>query len=272
MTLRLPRMRLPKVRLTTASLIWLICNGAVAILGGLLFYLGGEKTFIQEGDQLVAKADQNVQALGISLLATAVAGIALVGYVLISDSTRERIHLLWDVGFRDIFHKNTSAIAGQYSARFNASPREIDVLGTGLDKLRSDFSEQFELWGRRSKVRFLILDPGYPPNQTVTIAEQRDREESNPGDGITGQVRELLRDTAKARASFPNSFIVRKYKCLPTLTMVRIDDELFWAPYLAKKRASSTPTLLLRRGGVLYDTLLQHFESIWNDPELSEPA
>jgi hypothetical protein len=56
------------------------------------------------------------------------------------------------------------------------------------------------------------------------------------------------------------------------VNIFRIDDEVFWGPYLIHQQSRNSPTLLVRRGGLLFDVLLRHFETIWLEDSLSRPV
>ena len=64
-------------------------------------------------------------------------------------------------------------------------------------------------------------------------------------------------------------FQVRLYKVLPSVNYFRVDDEAFWGPYLMLEPSRNTPTILIKRGGVLYDKLRNHFDAIWSDDSFS---
>ena len=57
---------------------------------------------------------------------------------------------------------------------------------------------------------------------------------------------------------------VRVYKSLPTVNIFRIDDDLFWGPYLSGRASSNTLTVRIRRGTSIFDQLEAHFADIWD--------
>lgn len=244
----------PTIRVTSAISIYLFSNLFLGIGGAVIFWQASTPT----------DPSTTWQAVGIGLLSAAVAGLSLTGYVLISDTTRNRIQVLWEIGFRDIFHTNTTSIAGEYGKRFKEHQKSIDLLGTGFDKLRRDFGASFEAWAQSGVVRVLVIDPHFPSHDN-SISKIRDREEGNSGNGIEGQVSAFEETTRKVRESYPDTFQVRAYRCTPTLTLVRIGKELFWAPYLVNRTPSGAPTMLVKEGGLLYDTITEHFEDIWSN-------
>lgn len=254
---------------STAGTLWLTANVVIAIIGGLLFAFGAQPSHVKRaGTVEVVPQSATLEALGISLLGASIAGLALLGYVMVTDSTRQRLELMWDVGFRSIFHTNTTSIQGAYNDTFNRQPKSIDLLGTGLDRFRVDFHADLLTWAQSGRtVRILLVNPTYPAAGAHSLAAIRDLDENNAGTGIAGQVEAFLADGDVVAALAYENFDVRLYTALPTVTMVRADDNLYWSPYFYKRRPSSSPTLLVRRGGVLFDTLAEHFDDIWTDPQ-----
>jgi hypothetical protein len=208
--------------------------------------------------------------LGISILAAGVTGLSLMGYIILTDTIRNRITVLQDFGIQDYFDSNTTPIKGEYATRFNSRSRNIDIIGLGLSHLRRDFGENLRGWANVGRVRILLIDPTYP-NDQCSLADQRDREERDPLGSIRADVNEWISQTLQLRSDLPTNFQIHLYRCLPTITMARIDDEAFWSPYLMHRGSGSTPTMLVRRGGLLYDVLVDHFDQIWNDSTLSKP-
>jgi len=54
------------------------------------------------------------------------------------------------------------------------------------------------------------------------------------------------------------------------VNIFRVDNKMFWGPYLIKQPSRNSPTFLLRQA-ILFDRLLEHFERIWKDDSLSRP-
>jgi hypothetical protein len=230
-------------------------------VGAIVVQLGG---YGERGNSVVT-------GTGLSIIAAGVTGLVMVGYIIVTDTVRNQITVLQSFGIRDYFDSNTTAIRGEYAARLNGRNRQIDVLGLGLSHLRQDFGRQLESWATYGSVRILLIDPSFPTAE-FAIADQRDIEEREPLGSIKGEVREWLRETSQLRQDHPDSFQVRLYRCTPTITMVRVGKEAFWSPYLMYRRSSSTPTMLVHQGGLLFDVITEHFEEIWSSDKLSRNA
>jgi hypothetical protein len=206
-------------------------------------------------------------AIGTSLVATGVAGGTLFIYVLLTEDLTHRYELISEFGVRDLFKARSVSIRDVYESRLADATEHIDLLGFGQKSFREDFGQEFEKWANRGvKIRILLLDPEFPDRKSA-IADLRDVEENHAKGDIRRDVESFLRETKELRANNGN-FNVRLYRCLPVLNILRIDEELFWGPYLYGKPSRSAPTVLVGRGP-LFDVMLGHFNAIWEGDEAS---
>jgi Domain of unknown function (DUF5919) len=239
-------------RLTPQKWVYLLLHVILFILGVLLVR---EKNAVMSG-------------VGASLVAAAVAGWVLFVWVMASQTQAKRLELIADLGLVDAFSSRAATIKTEYDSRLADARRSIDIMGFGLRQLREDYGGDFATWASKAKVRILLLDPT-TPNTKATYASQRDKEEGNPTGSIAGDVKAFLAQTEALRVSNPNNFEVRLYTALPSINICRVDDSIFWGPYLVRRQSRSTPTFLVKRGGSLFDEFQSHFEAIWSDDQLS---
>lgn len=150
----------------------------------------------------------------------------------------------------------------------DAARNHADVLGFGLSSFREDHLKDFPRWKLHVPIRILLLDPEYPSAEH-SYAHQRDAEERNPVGTISSQVLKFIEETRHLR---DERFHIRLYRCLPMINMFRIDDDVLWGPFVIPEQSRNTPTFLCSRDGFLFDTLVSHFESIWQSDTLSRPA
>jgi hypothetical protein len=191
-------------------------------------------------------------------------------YLALADDFKRRLQTLSEAGVLGIFEGRAARIRDEYVNRLKDARRQVDVIGFGLSAFREDFQAEIPQWKDRARVRILILDPEFPSPRT-SYAAQRDREEGNPEGKIADECKKFVEDFAGFTCSDPKgSLEIRKYRCLPTINILRVDDELFWGPYLIKKQSRNTPTFLVKRGGFLFDHFTSHFDYIWE--HLSEPC
>jgi hypothetical protein len=205
-------------------------------------------------------------AVGASITAAGVAGWTVFAYVLVSETTARRLEVLTKFGIVNAFQGRAVLIKEEYDLRLRGASRNIDVIGFGLTSLREDYRDQFPLWKQRARVRILLLDPEFP-DAAFTYASQRDIEEEDVAPTIAEQVKRFVHEARQILEA--DRFQIRLYTCLPSVNIFRVDDELFWGPYLIRERSRNAPTFLVEKGGVLFDRLEQHFTKIWTDPSLS---
>ncbi len=206
--------------------------------------------------------------VGISLIAAAVAGWVLFVWVMLNQEQARRLDTLIQLGFVDGFLARSTRIKDNYDTRLQRARQSIDILGFGLRQLREDYLSEFPAWVARATVRILLIDPDAPIS-TSSHASQRDKEEGNSQGTISKDVSDFLEQTTDLRSQHSDRFQVRLYTALPSINIFRVDDELFWGPYLVKNQSRNMPTLLVRRGGGLFDPLLAHFDSLWCDTNFS---
>lgn len=223
---------------------------------------------------ILCSAYSNTLLFGVggSLVAAGIAGWVIFVHVLISESVSARLRILTEFGFSNAFDARSVRIRGEYEERLKNARDRIDVIGFGLSAFREDFGSNFNSWKGRLNVRILLLDPEFPSRE-FSYASQRDMEENNADGKIASDVNRFVSEVGPlVRKSGPHKFEIRLYKCLPTLNILRIDDELFWGPYLIKEQSRNCPTFLVKRGGVLFERFTNQFERIWVSDDLSRPA
>jgi hypothetical protein len=206
--------------------------------------------------------------IGASLIAAGVTGWVLFAHIRLTERQRSLLDMLTLFGFVKAFEGRAVTIRAEYDERLERVRDRIDILGYGLRALREDYRGKFPDWKKKANVRILIIDPEFP-NSRYSYAKQRDKEEE-ASQGIDADVKAFLAELrALDSVSSKHLFEVRLYTCLPSFNIFRIDDELFWGPYLIREPSRNAPTFLVRRGGVLYERFTEHFDRIWQDPELS---
>jgi hypothetical protein len=238
---------------TPTSWVYILAHAVLIILGYAL---------ARTGSSLMV-------AIGSSLVAAGITGWVIFVYVLFSQSLSERVQIFTRFGLTLIFDTRSVHIRPEYDRRLNLANDGIDIMGFGLQSLRQDYGNDFESWRNRAKVRILMLDPTFPlVNQSYAM--ERDKEEHDDVGNIEKNVQRFLEELAPIlQSQGAHSFEVRLYRCLPTLNIFRIDDEMFWGPYLIGKPSRSNPTFVAAKGGILFEKFKDHFDHIWANKELS---
>lgn len=236
------------------SLVYVLCHIVIFAIGIILCITG--KVILV--------------AIGTSLIAAGIVGWVVFTYVFASNRLSESLQIISDFGIIKAFEGRQVRIKAEYDQLLGRAHERIDIMGFGLKALREDYLSEFPSWKQKANVRVLLIDPEYP-NGEVPYAHQRDVEEADAAGTIKQQVRLFVSDTKAVTApSGSRSFEIRLYKCLPSVNIFRVDNEMFWGPYLVKQPSRNSPTFLIRKA-VLFDRLVEHFERIWTDDSLSRP-
>jgi hypothetical protein len=210
-------------------------------------------------------------AIGGSVIAAGFCGEVIFVYVFISEETNDRLNLLSEFGMVNAFDARSVRIKQEYVKRLADARDRIDVVGFGLSAFREDFLNDLKDWKQRANVRILLIDPEFP-DAVQSYASQRDKEEKNQEGKIARDVRKFIADVAPLIGKTGgHEFSVRLYRCLPSLNIFRIDDELFWGPYLVGEQSRNSPTFIVKRGGILFDRFSKQFQQIWDSKEMSRP-
>ena len=236
----------------------------VYILAHALLLVGGY-ALVRSGDPLKV-------AIGSSLIAAGVTGWVVFVYVFFSQNLSERVRIVTELGFTAGFDTRSVHIKAEYDRRLQKADEAIDVMGFGMESLRQDYRNDFKRWRNRAKVRILLLDPTFPIPEN-SFAMQRDKEEQDDSGNIERHVQRFLEEILPiAEEIGPHSFEIRLYKCLPSVNIFRIDDEMFWGPYLIGQPSRSNPTFIAHKSGLLFPKFMGHFDAIWNNPDFSISA
>jgi hypothetical protein len=201
------------------------------------------------------------EAIGGALIAGGIAGVTLFLYVLTTETLKSRIEAFTKAGLLKIFSGRSVLIRDEYHTRL-AQAHHIDLIGFGLSAFREDYINDFVAWSHRADVRILLMDPDFPTREH-SLADQRDREENNPVGQIRSDVEEFERAVSNLSGLKRQRFKVHRMRSIPAINMFRIDEDVFWGPYLMKQQSRNTPTLLATRGGFLFDKLQKHFDALW---------
>lgn len=204
-------------------------------------------------------------AVGLSMVAAAISGLVVVGYLWIDQRNADKLEMLTEFGFEAAFTHRGASIKSEYDRLLAGAQEKIDIMGFGLRALREDYAEHFQAWATRASVRILLADPE-PPGGGGGFAVQRDAEEDTTPGTIQRDVHAFGQATAMLASA---RFAVRLYRSLPTVNIFRVDGRMFFGLYLIGSASRNLPTFQIKEGGVLFKALESHFEKIWNSNEWS---
>jgi hypothetical protein len=207
--------------------------------------------------------------IGGSLIASGIAGQILFLYIAFSQDTKERLDLIALSGLQRIFATRSVSIRDEYHSRLRGA-KEVDILGFGLSSFRQDYGNKFHELASHTSFRILLLDPDFPSSEN-SFASIRDREEGNNQGDIKRDV-EAFENIVRTSENLDNTkFQVRRLRAPPSINVFRVDDEIFWGPYLIASQSRNMPTLLVKKGGFLYEGIKGHFEELWTNDQFSRP-
>lgn len=251
-----------KKKLTPSSVRWIGLHIILILMGLLSIHL----PILQESLGMETSA-----AIGISLISTGIAGSILFLYVSSTEGMKKKIEAIQESGIDEIFEHRSVSIKKEYDRRLE-SARNIDVVGWGLGSFRQDYAKDFAAWSQRCKVRLMVIDPDAPG--ASSYADLRDAEEGNAAGQTREAVNLLLREIANNQNINAANFSIKLMTSIPSINIMKIDDEIFWGPYLLETQSRNTFTITCKPNGFIYNKLSQQLEKIWSsyskDPNLDD--
>lgn len=136
-------------------------------------------------------------------------------------------------------------------------PSKVQMLGQSLAWLKDRGDEQVKLLlNFGCHFEFLLLDPA------SELMNMRIRQENpdlkNECEGFI----EWVRSTFKGYAE---QIEVKVHRMTPTMGITIINEQkLYVAPYAMTSRTHGMPLLMVERGGILFDTFMKQFTSVWH--------
>lgn len=239
------QLRRRRVRPTPATIIYYLAHALLIAVGTILIQVGGSVWL----------------AIGTSLIATGGAGAILYLYTASSSGLRERLELVVQYGIVSAFSVRAAQIRDEYHSRLAGAHDAVDILGFGLSDFRRDYMADLPALAARAMVRILVLDT--TTEFGSALAAERDREEGQSEGTIADEVDEFVAAYQRLPDVDPGRLHLRRYPCLPLVNIFRIDDDLFWGPYLVGLASGNTTTQLVRRGGPIFEQLTKHFDEVW---------
>lgn len=200
-----------------------------------------------------------VFALGTSITAAGLCGMVVWVYIANSEKGLDLLRVLDASGLQWIYPSRAAQIRSEYAVRLETAKKQIDILGFGLKDFKRDYMVDLGDLSKRANIRILVLDPASP------YTAQRDKEEVQGAGVIKGEIEEFISGFKQRYDGNRDELQLRVYASLPEVNIFRIDDEIFWGPYLVGRASGNTPTMRVRRGGFMFDALEAHFERVWAD-------
>lgn len=198
-------------------------------------------------------------AIGTSLIAAGAAGAVIYLYIGRTETARQAIETLTRFGLTRVYERRAAQIREEYATRLDRARAQVDILGFGLKDFRRDYIDTLGALSDRARIRILLIDP------YSDLCAMRDREEGQGEGTIQSEVKEFISQFKQRYASIdPDCLSLRIFTCLPLVNIFKIDNEIFWGPWLVGQASGNTITLRVARG-ILYEQLSAHFDNIWDN-------
>jgi len=202
------------------------------------------------------------ESIGDNITATGIVGIIMYWALDVTAKREKRAkELLKEASKCGIAHfYNIRLIPEIYKQREDSASGSFDIMGFGLRTFIEDNIDRFGELSKKFAIRILVLDPDSPN------CSQRDYEENDP----YGKIKDDVLFVTKKVQSLSNPKVhIRWYKAIPVTNVLRIGDTMFIGPYFVRTRSRNSITMEVRAGGSLFNCYLNHFNSVWDDHNLS---
>ena len=159
-----------------------------------------------------------------------------------------------------LFRGRSVRIKAEYDDRLTRMTSNLDVLAWGLASFREDYGDDLLGWAARGiRIRLLLVDPNSP--QGKMLCDLQDDVEGRAPGSTASDVATFLAAVRPVQGSLE----VRTSSYHPGINMFRVDENIFFGPYLAPSVSRNAPTAILSNRHWLYDRLLTHFDWLWEN-------
>lgn len=206
--------------------------------------------------------------VGASVLASGITGFLFLAHSSLVLRRDERMQTVMDSRVVGVFERR-DAQQDEFATLLRDAKESIDVLGYSLRSLRGDHPGGLEAWSRRATIRIMLIDPEFPSTE-APFAAHRDLEREDHLDATAQNVRQYIEYCRDSLGALGESRIrVRLFQCLPSIAIFRVDDVLYWGPYLMSRQSKMSPMIRAESGAFLYRQVRAHFDEIWSSEERS---
>lgn len=158
----------------------------------------------------------------------------------------------------ELFAGRSVRIKAQYDDRLSRMTSHLDVLAWGLASFREDYGDHLLGWVARGiRIRLLLVNPN--SLQGRMLCDLQDEVEGRAHGSTANDIGSFLAAVQHVEGSLE----IRISSYHPGINMFRVDEDIFFGPYLAPSVSRNAPTGILSNGHWLYDTLLAHFDWLW---------
>lgn len=165
----------------------------------------------------------------------------------------------------ELFHGRSVTIRREYDERLARMEHHLDILAWGLSSFLEDYGDDLAGWASRGnrRIRFLLVNPD--SQEGKVLCELQDKLERRRLGSTASDIETFLATVHPVEVSLE----VRVSDYHPGINIFRIDGDMFFGPYLAGMVSRNAPTGIVSDGHWLYETLLSHFEWMWEKASVS---
>jgi hypothetical protein len=217
--------------------------------------------------------------IGSGMVASGLAALILVLYQIASSAVEQQeqdvLEVAKKMGLSDYYPHRPDFGMDAEEPSFHGA-RKIQILElTGYTILAKIQRGEWSRRCHRTRIQVLLQDPLHPPGPW-TFTNHRDYEEGQAVGTDLNQVHDFIRRFGVSER-FPGggSWELRLTRAMPTICYFRIDDRIYWAPYLSRVFGDKSPHMRVDRGGRLFEILERHFDRLWEaevDRQVSLPT
>ncbi len=208
------------------------------------------------------KNDSIILNIGAGLITS---GIVAIFYLIYPHLDMEKDYLRFrKMGLIDIYQRRN--LSQEYSELLETAEKKIEVLGLGLDHFREDNGAVIKYKALAGVVvRMLVVKPG---SQISSIRSYQ--ENDLHGETIEIPLEKLKQYVISVNQEIDNlnrgtKIQMKFYDAVPSTMIFRIDDIMFFGPYLHKISSRNTITYKVEENSEIFKQYEKHFNDLWND-------
>jgi len=192
---------------------------------------------------------------------------------LLNELTQEKEHrnIIDNWGLSYIFRSRAEKNADSDYKFATEQIRQLDCIAFGLRSFRENHTPDVrKCLCDEMRARFLVMNPN------GEFIKQREIEENETVGKMSKSINDLVEWGRKLKRETNGNIAIKFYNSMTLDFYWRMDDTLYVGPYLYGRNSQQTLTQKFQKnlgenqGNLGFQTYTDYFESLWNDPSLTE--
>ncbi len=272
------------LQLKRDNLQWSARDNVVLELGFFMGFIGRKRCFVVAPRGIDIDLPTDISGLTIATYDVKKPLISAIGPAV--NKIRETIEeIRRNTYFNESMHYYNFRNLDSYSDEVASSSDKIWILslrtrGFIEDHKTDDGKRILNSLKNGASIKFLLFDPflelvksEYPVTKTGEILSifSGDGKSQDTWEESLNRTIEFIQKIKdeKDRLHYPGSIEV-KFHCSPIVTMLFfIDDVLYFGPYIINTDHIKSPTIKIKSQHPLYNSFINHFNDLWNEPRLT---